>query len=79
MSDPWDEFDPAPGTRRYLGWARAAGASTVGEAYDLLEQFEISNDVPEILGHDDTVDDVRADLEAGLELAGADTPLTDLL
>jgi hypothetical protein len=27
------------------------GASTLGEAYDMLEQLELSNDVPEILGH----------------------------
>jgi hypothetical protein len=74
-----DEFDPAATTRAVLRWARAAGAETLGEAYDLLEQFEVSNDVPEVLGDDGTVDEVRDDLEFGLEIAGPDTPLTALL
>jgi hypothetical protein len=55
------------------------GATTLGEAYDMLEQLEISNDVPEVLGEDDTVEDVRAQLESGLEDTGPDTPLTTLL
>lgn len=79
MGDPWDEFDPSAGTRSLLRWAHRLGASTLGEAYDLLEQFELSNDVPEVLGHDDTVEDVRAELDVGLEIAGPDTELTALL
>ena len=45
----------------------------------MLEQFELSNDVPEVLGHDDTVEGVREELELGLETAGPDTLLTTLL
>ena len=55
------------------------GASTLGEAYDLLDQLEVSNDVPGVLGHDDTVDDMRQELDLGIELVGADTPLNNLL
>jgi len=55
------------------------GASTLGEAYDMLEQLELSNDVPEVLGHDDTVEGVREELESGIETAGPDTLLTTLL
>jgi hypothetical protein len=80
MSNPWDdEFDPSAGARSTLRWAQALGASTLGEAYDLLDQLEVSNDVPEVLGHDDTVDDMRQELELGIELVGADTALTTLL
>ena len=80
VSDPWDEeFDPSAGARSTLRWAHALGASTLGEAYDMLEQLELSNDVPEVLGHDDTVEDVRAELELGIEIAGPDAPLTTLL
>ncbi len=80
MSDPWDEeFGPSTGTRSTLRWAHEMGASTLGEAYDLLDQLEISNDVPEVLGHDDTVDDVREELGSGLETVGPDTLLTTLL
>ncbi|MFN8074599.1 MAG: hypothetical protein U0Q15_04145 [Kineosporiaceae bacterium] len=79
MSDPWDEFDPSRGTRSYLRWARSHGAETLGDAYDLLEQFEFGNDVPEVLGEDDTVDVVRSELEEGLESAGADQGLSSLL
>ena len=77
MSDPWDEeFDPSAGTRNVLRWAHELGAATLGEAYDMLEQFELSNDVPEVLGHDDRVEDVRDELELGLEVAGSDASLT---
>ena len=62
-----------------MRWAREMGASTLGEAYDLLEQLELSNDVPEVLGHDDTVEGVREELEFGIETAGQDTLLTTLL
>ena len=80
VGNPWDEeFDPSTGARNTLRWAHEMGASTLGEAYDLLEQLEISNDVPEVLGHDDTVEAVREELELGLEIAGPDASLTTLL
>ena len=80
MTNQWDDdFDPSAGARSTLQWAQEMGASTLGEAYDLLDQFEVSNDVPEVLGTDDTVDDIRQEIELGIELVGADTTLTDLL
>ena len=80
MTDPWDdEFDPSAGARSTLRWAQEMGATTLGEAYDLLDRLEVSNDVPEVLGHDDTVEDVRQELELGIELIGADAALTTLL
>jgi hypothetical protein len=39
----------------------------------------VSNDIPEVLGHDDTVEGVREELELGIELIGSDTALTGLL
>ena len=62
-----------------MRWAQDLGASTLGEAYDLLEQLELSNDIPEILGEDDTVDNVREEFEAGLETVGPDASLSTLL
>ena len=80
MSNRWDEeFDPSTGARSTLRWAYEMGASTLGEAYDMLEQLEISNDVPEVLGHDGTVEDVRDELELGIETVGSDALLTTLL
>ena len=80
MSNPWDdEFLPSAGARSTLQWAHEHGAETLGEAYDLLNQLEVSNDVPEVLGHDDTVDDMREELQLGLDLVGTDAPLSDLL
>jgi len=80
VSNTWDEeFAPSAGAASTLRWAHENGASTLGEAYDMLDQFELSNDVPEVLGHDDSVDDVREELEFGLDTAGPDTPLTALL
>lgn len=80
MSNPWDEeFAPSTGARNTLRWAQELGASTLGEAYDMLDQLEVSNDVPEVLGHDDTVEAVREELEFGLETVGPDTLLTTLL
>jgi hypothetical protein len=76
----WDEeFAPSAGARNVLRWAQEAGASTLGEAYDMLEQLELSNDVPEVLGHDDTVDEVREELEFGIDTVGPDASLMDLL
>ncbi|GGN12466.1 hypothetical protein FHR83_003595 [Actinoplanes campanulatus] len=80
MSDTWDEqFAPSSGAQNTLRWAYEMGATTLGEAYDMLEQLELSNDVPEVLGHDDTVEGVREELEFGLETVGPDTLLTTLL
>ena len=80
MADAFeDEFDPSTGARNTLRWAHALGASTLGEAYDLLDQLEVSNDIPEVLGHDDTVEDVRQEFELGIDLIGADAPLSSLL
>jgi hypothetical protein len=75
----WDEeFHPSAAARRVLHWASEHGASTLGEAYELLDQLEISADVPEVLGEDGTVDEVRDELQLGIEVSGDDTPLTDL-
>ena len=80
MSNPWDEeFAPSTGAQNTLRWAREMGASTLGEAYDMLEQLEVGNDVPEVLGQDDTIEGVREELEFGIETAGPDTLLTSLL
>ncbi|MBO3738670.1 hypothetical protein [Actinoplanes flavus] len=80
VSSTWDEeFAPSAGALNTLRWAYEMGATTLGEAYDLLDQFELSNDVPEVLGHDDTVENVREEFEFGLETVGPDTPLTTLL
>ena len=80
VSESWDdEFAPSAGVRNTLRWAHDLGASTLGEAYDMLEQLELSNDVPEVLGHDDTIEDVREELEFGIDSAGTDTLLTTLL
>jgi hypothetical protein len=80
VSSPWDDqFDPSASARNTLRWAQALGATTLGEAYDMLDQLEVSNDVPEVLGHDDTVDDVREELQFGLDTVGPDAELTTLL
>jgi hypothetical protein len=74
-----EEFEPSGGARSTLQWAAEHGASTLGEAYDLLDQLAVSNDIPEVLGHDDSVDGMREELELGIELIGADAELTGLL
>ena len=74
-----EEFAPSVAARNTLRWAHEMGASTLGEAYDMLEQFGLSNDVPEVLGHDDTVEGVREEFELGIETIGPDVPLTTLL
>jgi hypothetical protein len=75
----WDEeFHPSAGARRVLQWASEHGAVTLGEAYELLDQLEISADVPEVLGEDGTVDEVRDELQLGIEVTGDDAPLTSL-
>jgi hypothetical protein len=80
VTNPWDdEFQPSAGARSALQWARELGASTLGEAYDLLEQLEVGNDVPEVLGHDDTVEEIRRELEGGIDLVGTDASLVTVL
>ena len=80
VSNPWDEeFAPSTGARNTLRWAHDLGATTLGEAYDMLEQLELSNDVPEVLGDDDTIDGVREELDFGIEASGPETLLSDLL
>jgi hypothetical protein len=80
VTNPWDdEFQPSAGARSTLQWAHEMGASTLGEAYDLLDQLAVSNDVPEVLGQDDTVENMRQELEFGIDLVGADASLTTLL
>ena len=80
VSSAWEEESaPSAGARNTLRWTHEMGASTLGEAYDMLEQLELSNDVAEVLGHDDTVEGVREELESGIEIAGPDAPLTTLL
>jgi hypothetical protein len=74
-----EEFYPSAGARSVLQWAHEQAASTLGEAYDLLDVLEISNDIPEVLGHDETIDGMREELELGIELVGADMPLASLL
>lgn len=78
VSDP-EEFEPSTAARSTLRWAQVQGASTLGEAYDLLDLLAAGNDVPEVLGHDDTVEGVREELELGIELAGEDAELADLV
>lgn len=79
MTDPWDEeFAPTAGTRSMLRWAYALGATTLGEAQDLLDHLAVSNDVPEVLGQDDTLEEVGEDLALGIELIGPDAAITDL-
>jgi hypothetical protein len=80
VTTSWDdEFHPSAGARSTMQWAHEHGASTLGEAYDLLDQLAVSNDIAEVLGHEVTVEGVREELELGIELIGSDTALTGLL
>ena len=80
VNDPLDEeFEPSSGSRGVLRRAHEMGATTLGEAFDLLDLFENSNDVPEVLVHDDTIDEVRDELALGIDLVGADAALATLL
>jgi hypothetical protein len=80
VADHWDDaFEPTSSARNALRWAHEMGASTLGEALELLDQLEAGNDVPEVLGQEDTVDDVRQEFELGVDLVGVDTPLSSLL
>jgi hypothetical protein len=74
-----EEFEPSSTTRSVLAWAQAAGAVTLGDALELLGVLEVSNDVPEVLGESGDLDDVRAELEEGVELVGDDQDIAGLL
>lgn len=74
-----DEFEPSSTTRSVLAWAQAAGASTIGDALELLDLLANSNDVPEVLGETGDLEDVRDELEAGIELVGDDQDISDVL
>jgi len=74
-----DEFEPSGTTRRVLGWAQAAGASTLADALALLDVPAVSNDVPEVLGETGDFGQVRAELEAGIDLAGDDQDIDGVL
>jgi hypothetical protein len=74
-----DEFDPSSTTRNVLAWARAGGTLTIGDALEMLDALENSNDVPEVLGESDDLNDVRDELEAGIELVGDDRAIDDVL
>lgn len=74
-----DEFEPSSTTRSVLAWARTAGATSIGEALELLDVLENSNDVPEVLGESGDIGDVRDELEAGIELVGDDHDIDDVL
>jgi hypothetical protein len=80
VSEHWENgFDPSPTAWNTLRWAYELGASTLGEAHDMLDQLEVSNDVPEVLGEDGTVDGVREELLLGMEVVGPDAGLSGLL
>jgi hypothetical protein len=74
-----EEFEPSSTTSNVLVWARASGASTIGDALEMLDVLENSNDVPEVLGESGDLNDVRDELEAGIELVGGDRTIDDVL
>ena len=74
-----DEFEPSSTTGNVLAWAQAAGASTIGDALEMLDVLQNSNDVPEVLGESGDLNDVRDELEAGIELVGDDRAIDDVL
>ena len=74
-----DEFEPTSTTRDVLAWARAAGVSTLVDALELLDVLAVSNDVPKVLGETGDLDQVRAELEEGIDLAGADADIDAVL
>ena len=45
----------------------------------MLDVLENSNDVPEVLGESGDLNDVRDELEAGIELVGSDCAIDDAL
>jgi len=73
-----EDFEPSSTTRDVLAWAHAAGAATLAEALDLLDLLAVSNDVPEVLGESGDLDQVRDELEDGIELVGGDRDILDL-
>lgn len=74
-----DDFEPSSTTCSVLAWARAAGGSTIGDALEMLDVLSNSNDVPEVLGDSGDLNDVRDELEAGIELVGDDRAIDDVL
>ena len=74
-----DEFEPVEHHRYVPAWAQAAGGSTIGDALEMLDALQNSNDVPEVLGESGDLDDVRDELEAGIELVGDDRAIDDAL
>ena len=74
-----DEFEPTSTTRDVLAWARAAGASSLVDALELLDVLAVSNDVPEVLGETGDLDQVRAELEEGIDLIGPDADIDAVL
>lgn len=74
-----DQFEPSSTTRNVLVWAQAAGASTIGDALEMLDVLENSNDVPEVLGESGDLSDVRDELLGGIDLVGDDHDIDDVL
>jgi hypothetical protein len=74
-----EEFEATSTTSNVLAWAQAAGASTIGDALEMLDVLENSNDVPEVLGESGDINDVRNELVAGIELVGDDRAIDDVL
>jgi hypothetical protein len=74
-----DEFEPSSTTRNVLAWAQAAGGWTIGDALEMVDVLENSNDVPEVLGESGDLNDVRDELEAGIELVGHDRSIDEVL
>ena len=74
-----DEFERSSTAVNVLVWAQSAGASTVGDALEMLDVLQNSKDVPEVLGESGDLDDVRDELEAGIELVGDDRAIDDVL
>jgi hypothetical protein len=73
------EFEPSASARDVLAWADGLGATTLGDAIGMLDMLEDGADAAEVLGLEGQVEDIRSELEAGADLAGAETDLADLL
>jgi hypothetical protein len=73
------DFEPSAAARDVLAWAEGLGAATLGDALGMLDMLEDGGDAAEVLGLEGQVEDIRSELEAGADLAGAETDLADLL
>jgi hypothetical protein len=71
--------EPSASARDVLAWADGLGATTLGDAIGMLDMLEDGADAAEVLGLEGQVEDIRSELEAGADLAGAETDLADLL